>query len=478
MPKPSTRLTPVVLLLTGVAALGPTRGFAATESETEISGGFTPPTDEISDHQRDEIRALIERNLAQLAALGRLPAASAPGVQFAWPLVPHLGPEDFSYYGISAHIDEDPNPTLVLDYNCGNRTYDTHRGTDIFLYPFAWNRVDSAAIEVVAGADGIVIFKQDGNPDHNCGPGGNWNGVFLRHPDGSQSWYGHMANGSVTTKNVGDAVVTGEHLGIVASSGSSGGPHLHFEVHDSADMVIDPWRGTCNLTTPDSWWLAQLPYNNSAVNRLMTGFAVLVRGTCPQPDQGNEAVIFQPGNTIWFTRFYRDLLSTQTSACTIYRPDSSVFRTWSSTSSQAYLAAAYSANSFAFGATEPLGKWRFEVIFDGTTYNHDFWLVGAGPWLLRNARLTSAAPPSAPLSSIFVGTGNPTLDLGGRDAVPRPGEGDDDDAYVPAFTAGQDEPDTTVVGNQTRPLVFYQLDAAAATLKLAKNLTGGLTLFY
>jgi hypothetical protein len=286
-----------------------------------------------------------------------------------------------------------------------------------------------------------------------------------------------MKNGSLTAKNIGDAVVTGERLGVVASSGNSTGPHLHFELYDGSGKLVDPWQGPCNRMNPDSWWAAQRPYYDSGINKLMTGFAAMVQGVCPDPDQSNEALIFHPGDTIYFTRFYRDQLASQPSVCTIYRPDSSVFSTWTSSSPQ-YYTASYWWQMRTVGVAEPTGKWRFEVVFAGTTYNHDFWLVGAGPWLLRNARLTSTAPLSMPLARIFVGAGATTLDLDGPDAVPRPGEGDDDDAYVPAFGAGQKDPDATVLGDVTRPLVFYQLDAVGTPLKLVKSPTGDIAIFY
>src|SRR5204862_192241 len=160
----------------------------------------------------------------------------------------------------------------ILDYNCGTRSYDTstgynHQGTDIVLWPFAWNRVDDDAVLVVAGAPGVIVNKSDGNFDRNCAMNnGNWNAVYIRHADGSVAWYG--------------------------------------------------------------------------------------------------------------------------------------------------------INGYVIGAAEPTGKWQFEVVFNGRTYDHDFWLTAPGPWLLRNTSLASLAPLSRPLAAIFVGAGDPSLDLDGRDAVP------------------------------------------------------------
>ena len=89
----------------------------------------------------------------------------------------------------------------------------------------------SDAVRIVAAAPGTIVSKTDGNFDRNCAIGsGQWNAVYVRHADNSVAWYGHMKSGSLTTKAVGETVVTGEYLGIVGSSGSSTGPHLHFEI--------------------------------------------------------------------------------------------------------------------------------------------------------------------------------------------------------------------------------------------------------
>ena len=127
----------------------------------------------------------------------------------------------------------------LQDWNCGDRTYDTnggynHQGIDIFTWPFSFNQMDNNHAIAVAAADGIIILKTNGNFDRSCTLNGNtWNAVYIQHSDGSQSWYGHLKNGSLTTKNVGDFIASGEYVGVVGSSGNSTGPHLHFEVYNN-----------------------------------------------------------------------------------------------------------------------------------------------------------------------------------------------------------------------------------------------------
>lgn len=61
--------------------------------------------------------------------------------------------------------------------------------------------------------------------------------VTIDHGDGHTTRYGHLANDPKVT--VGQAVVGGQVIGYVGSTGDSTGPHLHFELH-SYGTYIDP----------------------------------------------------------------------------------------------------------------------------------------------------------------------------------------------------------------------------------------------
>src|SRR5690606_10296289 len=149
----------------------------------------------------------------------------------------------------------------------------------------------------------------DGNPDQSCGFNNNpWNAVFVRHGDGSVTWYGHLKRGSLTPKPLGSPVTTGEYLGLIGSSGNSTGPHLHFELRSAANQLLDPYQGSCNLLNPDSWWVTQEPYYDSAVNKLTTGYAAPSFPACPAPESPNIQDSFSPGNVVYFTTYYRDQL--------------------------------------------------------------------------------------------------------------------------------------------------------------------------
>lgn len=73
-----------------------------------------------------------------------------------------------------------------------------------------------------AAAEGTVIVANAGGWG-----GGYGNYIVIRHPNGTQTVYGHLSRVGV---NVGDAVERGQSIGTTGNSGKSTGPHLHFEV--------------------------------------------------------------------------------------------------------------------------------------------------------------------------------------------------------------------------------------------------------
>ena len=194
------------------------------------------------DHEYKVLEKEIAINVAALERSGKL-SKNRSMVQpvLKWPLRLAKGLDDFSYWSINKYVDRNPADTLINDYNCGQRTYDGHRGTDIGIEPFSWNKVAANQVEVIAAADGIIIKKHDGEFDQNCVSDSlaMWNLIVLQHADGSQTWYGHLKTGFITPKDSGDVMLQGEYIGIVASSGKSSGPHLHFELWQSGQPV-DP----------------------------------------------------------------------------------------------------------------------------------------------------------------------------------------------------------------------------------------------
>lgn len=355
----------------------------------EDAGGearFTSHEPDLTQAQADAIQEQVESNVSQLQGRGILPRSFAPAhTLFAWPLKAVNGLHDPGYHGISNFVDDDPAfPNHLLDYTGGARTYDTsagynHSGTDIFLWPLSWDKMDAKQVAVLAAAAGTVTAKKDGNFDRDCSFNSpdTPNYVILTHADGSHSWYLHLKRGSVTTKVIGSSVSVGQVLGYVGSSGISTGPHLHFEVRSKTNKLVDPWLGPSNPTTTSSWWQTQKPYYDPAINKLTTGFGAPVLPNCTN-ETSNEQRVFTPGDLVYFTSYYRDQQANQQSQYQILRPNATAFSSWSNSSSS-YFSASYWYWSYTIPANELLGTWTFRVAFNGKTYDQKFQVCDTKP---------------------------------------------------------------------------------------------------
>ena len=185
-------------------------------------------------------------------------------------------PVDCSAVGgcyIQSLPDRDPGPGAV-DHRCGSLTYDGHNGTDFRVRTLA----DLAAgVPVLAAAPGVVRAIRDGEPDtgaqgaregRECG-----NGVVIRHEDGWETQYCHLAKGSVAVA-AGDRVPRGHPLGQMGLSGKTEFPHLHIVVRKDGE-VIDPFDAerlsdTCG-PAQTTLWSDPAPYRPGGI--VDTGFS-------------------------------------------------------------------------------------------------------------------------------------------------------------------------------------------------------------
>ena len=358
-------------------------------SQPEGFGGgpAEAPHDQMTDAQIESIRKDLAANIQRLRLEGRLARTTplTPHPLFAWPLRKAAGIDGADYHGISNFVDLDRNwPNSLLDWNCGQRTYDTtagynHRGTDFFLWPWSWRKMDAGEIDIVAAAPGQILGRFDGNFDRSCGFNNNsWNAIYVQHSDGSFAYYGHMKTGSLTSKLVGDSVAVGEFLGKVGSSGNSTGPHLHFEVHDLASTLIEPWFGPCNSLNAESWWASQRPYYNSTLNQVTVGDAAAVFPSCSADETPNARTAFDVGPTVFFTAYYHDQLDTQSSTYTVYRPDGSIWQRWTHASNAPYYAASWWYWYWTISPFEMEGTWRFTVSYQSTITEKLFTIGSPG----------------------------------------------------------------------------------------------------
>lgn len=112
----------------------------------------------------------------------------------------------------------------------------------------------SVGTPIRAPMDGVVSrkFTEEGRNEKGDLTGGG-NCLELTHPNGLKTMYLHLSAYSTT---LGSKVKAGDVIGIsggaknVPGSGSSTGPHLHWEVRDMSNNRLDPLRylpGVWNL---------------------------------------------------------------------------------------------------------------------------------------------------------------------------------------------------------------------------------------
>lgn len=302
---------------------------------------------------------------------------------FSWPLRAAAGFTDCGFYGISAHVDHDNAATTYKDYNCGTIAYDGHKGTDIATYPFGFYKMDNNQVEVIAAAPGTIVGRSDGNFDRNCAMNNSTaNYIIIRHSDGSTALYWHMKKNSVTTKTVGQTVVAGEYLGVVGSSGSSTGPHLHFEVWSGSTnaTVVDPYTGTCNILNASSWWAVQKPYTEPSILKASVHTTDVVTPGCPTTEIPNESTIYTipfqgAGLSAGYAKFYvffRNETTGMNVSGSILNPDGSIFNSWNFTSTTTYN---FSWRSWSKLLPTNPGVYTFKATYNGTSCSQTFTIV-------------------------------------------------------------------------------------------------------
>ena len=386
--------------LAAILPAQPVESRLATDAfELTVSGNdISAPIDHFSADAEAQLATEIESVRTRLYAKGKLPLPDPTiATTFAWPLrSANIG--YFAHYATSAFVDQNTAVGPFQDWNCGARSYDQHHGTDIFTWPYGWLSMDLFRLQTVAAAPGTILVRVDGNSDRSCAAGGgNANLIVIQHADGSTAIYGHFKNGSVTPKLVGEAVAAGEYLGIVGSSGSSTGPHLHFEVHDSGTYpgpLLDPYDGLCETLALGSLWMQQPAYRQPTINHASTGFAAPLIPACPGQETPNEKRLFVNGDPIYFRAYVRDLTTGLQLAFAIHRPDGSLYQSTNFTATQDYNAAYVSWSNPGFGGGAA-GRWTFDVTLAGIPRSRAFWMGALFADDFEDANLTawsSAAP--------------------------------------------------------------------------------------
>ena len=378
------------LLTIGFSFLLLAANLSAQNNPTAISANFDNYSFPENDAQNpcittQEYAALnkeVNDNLKKLA-LNKIANKNVLTTSLLWPLKLATGFTQCEYHFIGAYVDQNTATTTIQDYDCGTNTYDGHHGTDIAIWPYSLYKMDNNQIEVIAAATGTIIQKNDGNFDRNCGSNTlTANSIIIQHADGTYALYWHMKNGSVTTKAVGQTVVAGEKLGVVGSSGSSSGPHLHFEVWAGSTNTTykDPFSGTCNLLNATSWWASQRPHSEPAIMKTSVHPTDITLATCPNSDVPNESnsfvVPFQgPGLAAGYAKYYffwRDLPASSIISLQILNPNGSTFNNWN------YTVPNNNKVSY-FGSSKLLptidGTYTFEASYNGIACSKTFTIT-------------------------------------------------------------------------------------------------------
>jgi murein DD-endopeptidase MepM/ murein hydrolase activator NlpD len=353
---------------------------------SEINGGeyvFNPSQEPcLNTEQRNLVKQEVSNGIELLRSQNILAynqANRGTHPLFAWPVKKSSSSDYNEIYGVSNYVDHNTStPNQLTDYNCGTRTYDTtsgynHQGLDLFSWPFGWYLMDNDEVEIIAAAPGQIIAKNDGNFDRSCDFNTTtpWNAVYVQHSDGSIAWYGHLKNGSLTTKNIGDMVSEGEFLGVMGSSGISTGPHLHFEVWTDATytQLVDPYVGACNSMNTETWWQSQRPYNSPGINAVLTHSASPVFPNCPTTETTNIKNQFDLNETVTHFIYLRDQVAGTTVNLRIIRPDNTDLFSWNFDLTDNYIASYWGGWT---SIPDVAGEWKWEATYNGETVTHSY----------------------------------------------------------------------------------------------------------
>lgn len=167
---------------------------AIAEAELEDSLAYVQAKLEELAAEREELEAIIAEEQRQAAAAGY--AYSGGSGSYIWPV---SGPITYGFgYRSDAAIAA-----------VGGSSY--HEGIDIGV---------PTGTPVVASASGTVSYATGWS-------GGYGYAVFINHPDGSTTVYGHNSSLAVSG---GEWVEQGQLIAYAGSTGWSTGPHVHFEI--------------------------------------------------------------------------------------------------------------------------------------------------------------------------------------------------------------------------------------------------------
>ncbi len=340
--------------------------------------GVVPPPD-------DALPALTRASIAAASRTRPGAATRTDYVPLAWPIGRALD----DHLDVVNYVDHDPTAG-VLDYSGGTWSYDAHSGTDIALTDF---RLMDRGTTVRAAAPGVVTYMSDTSVvDRSCTfdwpDGGNW--IWIQAADGTFHEYYHLRRSSVAVK-LGDAVTTGQFLGMIGSSGYTTIPHLHFEAgaYDgpgAAYQPRDPFHGSNNALA--SLWAAPQPAYAGAAPIHMLDMGVYAESQvggnlgyiqyCDILSPLPKPVTFGTSENYIGMWFHFQTRAADTMTVTLRRPDGSVYGSFDSVASQQDPVGWFWAYYY-FGGQGPgsYGLWRVQTTRHGVLLGEHTFTVAA-----------------------------------------------------------------------------------------------------
>jgi len=213
-------------------------------------------------------------------------------------------------------LDLDPGPG-VLDWNCGQQSYDGHTGEDSIIRSFQEKRI---GVPVFAAIAGTVIDVSDLLPDEHTADTMTAvdNHVIISSRNREiHTVYGHLRKGVLV--RIGQHVVAGQQLGWTASSGHSSWPHLHFTAKLGLDPY-EPFAGPCRQGP--SYWKSQVPMPTEPYVRDFTFSTAPFGGRKDPPwDEAVRTGTFVQGDRDVYFRVELGFFDGGPMQVTILRPD-------------------------------------------------------------------------------------------------------------------------------------------------------------
>lgn len=165
-------------------------------------------------------------DISQLASLFSFPGkfTGTSGSGFWWPIgSATTRTVEGKLFADGTPVNVGYDPTFGRRFHPVYHEWRTHTGLDLH---------GSMGDPIIAVQDGKVVVSQ------KTDNGGYGIYVDIDHGNGIKTRYGHMRENIV---NVGDVVKQGQVIGYVGNTGTSTGPHLHFEVRVN-DEAVDPGK--------------------------------------------------------------------------------------------------------------------------------------------------------------------------------------------------------------------------------------------